>query len=369
MDPMKLLIFSDLHLETPFRWAGREVGRAWRRRLHGVLAQIVELARREQVDAILCGGDLYEHDRFTPETVGSVARAFEAARPIPVFIAPGNHDWYGPESLYRRAHFSSNVHVFEEDRLTRVPLADGFWLWGAAHRAPANTDGFLERFRVGGPGVHLALFHGSEGTYLARERTGKEPHAPFREEQVLEAGLHHAFLGHYHCPIDTDALTYPGNPDPLEFGEQGDRGAVIATVSPEGRVSRRRVRVALSRVHDLEVDVSGCGSLDEIRARVQNAGGGLQGIARVTLLGELTRDVELRAADLEQSAHLEALRVVVSPKLRVGYDLDAIAIEATVRGQFVRDVLEDGELDEEERRAVVVTGLRALEAREDLEVL
>lgn len=122
---MKLLIFSDLHLETPFRWAGRNAGRAWRQRLHEVLGRIVELARREHVDAIFCGGDLYEHERFTPDTVQAVARAFEAARPIPVFVAPGNHDWYGPESLYRRARFSSNVHVFEEDRLTRVPLADG----------------------------------------------------------------------------------------------------------------------------------------------------------------------------------------------------------------------------------------------------
>lgn len=366
---MKLLIFSDLHLETPFRWAGSHAGQAWRRRLHKVLERIVELARREHVDAMLCGGDLYEHERFTPETVQAVARAFEAARPIPVFVAPGNHDWYGPESLYRRARFSSNVHVFEEDRLTRVPLADWVSLWGAAHRAPANTDGFLEGFRVSGRGVHLALFHGSEGRFLARERTGKEPHAPFREEQIRQAGLHHAFAGHYHYPVDTDVLTYPGNPDPLEFGEEGERGAVIATVTPEGRITRRRVRVAVSQVNDLRVDVGGCSSVDEIRARLQDAVAGLEGIARVTLSGELARDVELRAADLEEPEHLEALRVVVSPELRVGYDLDAIAEEATVRGQFVRDVLEDPELDDEDRRAVIVTGLWALEGREDLEAL
>ncbi|MEE9280402.1 MAG: metallophosphoesterase [Myxococcota bacterium] len=366
---MKLLLFSDLHLETPFRWAGSQAGRARRRRLRQVLGRIVELARREQVDAILCGGDLYEQERFTPETVESIGRAFEAARPIPVFIAPGNHDWYGPESLYRHARFSSNVHVFEEDRLRRVSLAEGITLWGAAHRAPANTDGFLDGFRVSGPGLHLALFHGSEGAFLARERAGKEPHAPFREDQIREAGLRHVFAGHYHCPVDTDALTYPGNPDPLEFGEEGPRGAVIATVSPEGQVTQRRVPVALSQVHDLPIDVSGCASVDEIQARVQEAIAGLEGIARVTLSGELARDVELRAADLEAPEHLEAFRVVVSPELRVGYDLDAIAAEATVRGQFVRDVLEDGELDEHDRRAVIVTGLRALEGREDLEAL
>jgi exonuclease SbcD len=53
--------------------------------------------------------------------------------------------------------------------------------------------------------------------------------------------------------------------------------------------------------------------------------------------------------------------------LRAAYDLDAIAGEATVRGQFVRDVL-DSQLEPSLRQRVLVTGLRALDGRDDLEV-
>ena len=52
--------------------------------------------------------------------------------------------------------------------------------------------------------------------------------------------------------------------------------------------------------------------------------------------------------------------------LHPAYDLPVIAAEPTVRGQFVRDVLE-AELDEAERRRVLVVGLRALEGRSDLD--
>ncbi len=54
-------------------------------------------------------------------------------------------------------------------------------------------------------------------------------------------------------------------------------------------------------------------------------------------------------------------------RIGLGYDLDAIAAEATVRGQFVRDALEELG-DDQTRRKVVLTGLRALEGRADLEV-
>ena len=52
----------------------------------------------------------------------------------------------------------------------------------------------------------------------------------------------------------------------------------------------------------------------------------------------------------------------------VAYDLDRLATESTVRGQFVRLATDDID-DPELRRQVVTTGLRALDGRRDLEVV
>jgi hypothetical protein len=54
--------------------------------------------------------------------------------------------------------------------------------------------------------------------------------------------------------------------------------------------------------------------------------------------------------------------------MRTAYDIDAIGDEKTVRGQFVRDVTA-ASMDEDERYRVLVTGLRALAGRDDLEVI
>lgn len=39
----------------------------------------------------------------------------------PAYLTPGNHDWYGPDSLYRRLDWPAHVHVFTEDRLFPCP--------------------------------------------------------------------------------------------------------------------------------------------------------------------------------------------------------------------------------------------------------
>lgn len=363
---MKLLLFADLHLDAPFAWATPEAARARRRNRRETLTRILELASAERVDAVLSAGDLFEHDRVSPDTVEFLRTSFERAE-VPIYLAPGNHDWLSARSPYALTDWSSNVHVFTEARLTPVSLADGLTLWGAAHRAPANTDGFFAGFRPDRGGQHLALAHASERSLLGWQEEGKQPHAPFEAREIAEAGIAHAFLGHYHLPRDADRHTYPGNPDPLEFGEEGERGAVLVTVDGDGRVSRERRSVAVSRVHDVTVTLDGAGHEDDVRAAVAAAVEGLDGWVRVTLEGELGPSAAVSFRELERGwERLDAL-VVRAGQLSVGYDLEAIRAEQTVRGEFARDAFESIE-DPETRRRVLLTGLRALEGRADLEV-
>ena len=85
--------------------------------------------------------------------------------------------------------------------------------------------------------------------------------------------------------------------------------------------------------------------------------------------GDLEPEVDLTEAALRDvlSQRFEAFRLHVGD-LRPAYDIEAIQEEPTVRGQFVRDVLSDG-LGPDDTRRVLITGLRALGGRDDLDVL
>ena len=369
---LKIVHFADVHLDAPFAWceATGNVARRRREALRDALLAIASLARATGADALLCGGDLYEHDRVTLDTGKFLRETFAGLDPVPVYLAPGNHDWYGPESLYATEDWSDNVHIFREATLRPVPLGPGITLWGAAHCAPANTDNFLGAgFRAEGPGGHFALFHGAEHSWLTAQEEGKVPHAPFDAAEIPAAGLYHAFLGHYHRPVDGAHHTYPGNPDPLQFGEDGERGAVVATITPDGLLERERHVVAVTRVHDLTLDITGSTNRQQIRDALRETSGDLDGLARLTLNGDIEPSLDLREDTIRDQLleRFEAVQIRTTG-LHLAYDLEEIREEPTVKGQFVRDVLEAA-LPEEEQRRILRMGLRALDGRDDLEVL
>src|SRR5262249_32140679 len=121
---MRVVLFADLHLDTAFAWAGREVARRRRQRLRDVLVRIAELAVDVHADALLCAGDLYEHDRVLPDTAEFVRRTFEDFHPLPVYLAPGNHAWFGPARL--RGPLRLRPWAAQRTRVRR-------WAAGAGH--------------------------------------------------------------------------------------------------------------------------------------------------------------------------------------------------------------------------------------------
>jgi hypothetical protein len=121
----------------------------------------------------------------------------------------------------------------------------------------------------------------------------------------------------------------------------------------------------MTEAHDLALSVDGCTSQQEVRDRLAELLAHRAGVARVTVEGDLDPRVDLRAGDLMDVPHELDGVLVRFGQLRPAYDLKVIAEEPTVRGQFVRDVL-DAELEEDDRRRVLLVGLRALEGQTEL---
>lgn len=379
MDEITLVMFADLHLDRQFAWASPAAASRRRQAIRRSLQHVVELADQVAADAILCGGDLYENELFTPDTAAFVSELFDCGRPV--LIAPGNHDFYSPTSMYARTRWSPNVSIFTESRFRPVQIADGFTVWGAAHLAPTGTPGFFDTRPAvvdrsdQASGVHIALFHGSERSGLSQEGTGKVGHAPFDGSQIRDAGFDYGFVGHYHRAAVTASHCYPGNPDPLEFGESAGRGAVVAVVRADGSVTADHHSVAATACHSFEVDVTGANSTTDIVESIINALVPLDGFVRVDLVGTLAAHVELQVSDLRSSLpasatdHLDEL-VIRRAGLSRAYDLDELRSEDfSVRARFLDLVLSSPDLEPAEQDLVVELGLRAFDDRNDLEVV
>jgi DNA repair exonuclease SbcCD nuclease subunit len=357
---------ADVHLDRAFTDAGLRRSDVRRRALRDAYLRILEFA--ESADALCFAGDLYEHENVTADTEALLVRTLgEFGKPV--LLLPGNHDPHVAGSVYQRAEWPENVHVFGTSEPTSYELTPEVVIWGIAYTLRELRTEVVRQFRAPDDGrTHLLLLHGSVVTgYQGTEGD----HLPVTIEELAATGAEHVLLGHYHNGRSWERATYPGSPEPLTWGERGTH-AVNRVVVDEGKVTTELVPINETSFAEIEVDVSGAGDSGEIESvvREQIAGQIDRGRAiRVVLGGMVGQACEVRPAEIAEQVSDGFAEVIVVDSTEPPFDLTQVADEQTVRGRFVAKLLEQSETDPDradDLREAAFAGLRALAGRKDL---
>ena len=219
---------ADFHLDSPF--AGLTPQRAAQRRgeQRELLSALAELSRERQADLVLLSGDLLDSHQTYRETAQALSQALGQI-PCPVFLAPGNHDYYHINSLYAALDWPENVHIFSSGDLEAVELPQlGCVVHGRAFQAPREDASPLSGFTAPQDGtIHLMALHG--------QVDGTGDYAPISREDIASSGLHYLALGHVHqCSgVQREGTTfwaYPGCPEGRGFDETGEKGVLCLTL-------------------------------------------------------------------------------------------------------------------------------------------
>lgn len=358
---LTLLHAADLHLDSPFRSLPPQEAAQRRREQREALGALRDLALERRADLLLLSGDLFDGQTTYPETIALLARTL-GELPIPVCIAPGNHDFFSPKSPYATVAWPENVHIFTTEAVTAYPLPGlGLTVYGAAFTAPSRESDPLAGFTAPRDGtVSLGVFHGDVG--------GRGGYGPISPDSLAKSGLAYAALGHIHAQSGLQAAgatrwAYPGCLQGRGFDEPGDKGAALITLEGD-RVTLEQIPLPGPRYCLLTAPLTG----EDPAVRL------------LDLLGDRYRRDYLRLTLTGESAGLDlpALRRLLSPLCRtlelrdettVSRDLWARAAENNLTGLFLREMRERlaqcGD-DDSRRRTERATrfGLAALEGRE-----
>ena len=357
---LRMLHAADFHLDSPF--AGLTPEQAQRRRgeQRELLEDLAALARTEQVQLVLLPGDLLDGDRFYPETAQALTRALGSI-PCPVLLAPGNHDFFSPQSVYAALTWPENVRVFSSGELERFDLPElQCAVWGRAFTAPREDVAPLRGFSAPRDGVlHLGCLHG--------DAMGGTDYAPISPEDMAGSGLTYLALGHIHQYSGLQRAggtywAYPGCPQGRGFDETGEKGVLLVDVD-EGSVNARFVPLARRRYEILSVDLTGAESaLGAIEAALPPDT--RDHIYRILLTGE-GETPDLSALERALSGRFYGL--TLRDRTRLPRDLWRRKEEDTLTGLFLREMqpLCEQEPDNQVYQLAVRFGLAALEGGED----
>ena len=348
---------ADFHLDAPFAALSPERAAERRGEQRQLLDRLAGLAEETRADLVLLSGDLLDGGQTYQETVQALARCLGSI-PAPVFISPGNHDCYGPRSVYANTPWPDNVHIFSTVGVESVELPGlNCVVHGAAFTTPLADRSPLMGFSAPRDGrTHLMVLHG--------EVDGKGRYGPIAREDIAASGLTYLALGHIHACSGLQKAgdtfwAYPGCPEGRGFDETGDKGVLAVTVEDGGGVSARFVPLARRRYEIRTVDVTGA---ESPRAALEAALPAVpsEDCCRLVLTGERGPEPpDLKTLTALAQPHFYA--VTLRDQTREKRELWARAGEDSLTGLFLR-ALGPGE---EAAELAARFGLAALEHGED----
>jgi len=367
---LKILHTADLHMDSPF--AALSAGKAATRRseLRDLPGRIARLAVKEKADLVLLAGDLLDSDSFFCETAEELFGVLRNL-PLPVFIAPGNHDFYPPHSPYARPDLPGNVYVFTKNEIEYFDFSDyGFRVFGGAF-TDRSSGPLLRKFRTEKkPGVlDVMCLHGEITSSGISPEDGK--YNPVTLQQLADSGMDYVGLGHTHLASGLQRVgrtwySVPGCPEGRGFDETGEKTVNLVELSEEG-CTLKALPVSGRKYESLTVDVTDRDPLLTVQMELPEET--VRDIYRIILTGET--DVPVDTAKLYRGLSQYFFELVIKDGTHIRQDLWDRAGEDTLRGLFLARMRRqyDRARDEEDRLEIeqaVRWGLAALDNREEV---
>lgn len=221
---------------------------------------VIDLCIREQVDALLVAGDIFDSgDRSLVAQLRFVdgLRRLETEG-IRSFVCHGNHDPL--DSWHAQVAFPANCCRFGST-VTSTELcpgdADSPLVYGYSYQTREVRENlvpyFESEFRPGR--ISLGLLHANVGA-----DTGHESYAPCNVEDLARVGIHYWALGHVHTrqehELPEGLAVYPGNTQGRHPNETGARGVYLVSLTDGGHFATSFRPVDLVRWEQIEVDIS-----------------------------------------------------------------------------------------------------------------
>ncbi len=356
---LTLIHAGDFHLDSPFKSLDPQEALRRRQEQRGALEALRDLALERHAGLVLLSGDLFDAQQVYPETVDALRRTL-GELPCPVFIAPGNHDYWSDRSPYAVQSWPENVHIFHEKAMTAYPVPTlGLTVYGCAFVSPDRTCDPLEGFTAPEGGLAIGLVHGD---------VGGTRYGPIDPSSIAHSGLAYLALGHVHQfgglqQAGKTFWAYPGCLQGRGFDETGHKGALVVELDGKG-VSAQLVPLPGPRYLTKTLSVTGQEPALALADALKE--GFLNDYLRLTFTGEA------------QPLDLPALRALGEPLCRSlelrddtqpPQDVWAKAGEDTLTGLFLQEMRRCLDSASEEEAATLHLALRfglaALEGREE----
>lgn len=389
---MKIIHCADIHLNSKMASnLTKEKAKERKAELLHTFIRMVDYAVKEEVQAVIIAGDMFDHNQINKTTRNAVYDQIKLHPWIEFYYLQGNHD--SNSFLSDMEEIPENLKLFGKEWITYTAGEGGTAIKDEADASAHSVSQNAVR-KVAITGVELdqensssvyhslvldagcfniVVMHGQES-----EQSGKDKTEVIALRELRNKGIDYLALGHIHRykedKLDArGTYCYCGCLEGRGFDECGEHGFVLLEINEEEGTCRRTfVPFACRQLYEILADVSGCHTTSDMKERIDNALEqqeiASKSMVKVVLTGEIgvndEMDIDLLSKQYQDSFYF--FKIKNQTKWKVDYH--AYELDESLKGEFIRTVREAEGMSEEDKAAVIRYGILAVSG-EDISVL
>lgn len=352
---MKFIHIADMHFDKPFTILEKN-GLSESRRIEqrNVFTKMINYIKENNIDYLFIAGDLYEHEYVRKSTIEFINNCFKQIVNTRVYITPGNHDPYINNSYYNKFAWNENVKIFTNiEKIENGSIniyGYGFTDFSSkAIELPQNLD--ITK-------INVLLMHAN----LNGEYKDEFEHNPILESKLKKSEFDYVALGHIHKrSMDNLKAVYPGSMFAGGFDELGEHGIIEGEINSETKqISIKFISLDNKEFIKEEIDISNINSEEEIIDNINYKEKQENKYYEYVLVGNKNFEIDTNKI-LKLIEDKKVIKLKDQSKFK--YDLEQISKEKSLKGIFVKQLLDEIKEDksnEDEILRVIEIGLNAM---------
>ena len=355
---MKIIHCSDLHLDSKMETnLDKEKARERKNEILITFERMVNYAKENEVKVIIIAGDLFDKKTITIKAKNTVKNAIISNPEIDFVYLKGNHDEAGfldedeelPQNL--KTFNSYNWTTYDYDDLTISGIE-----FGNVENYEIYNSLILEKNKK-----NIVVMHGQES-----ETDVKDKAEIINLKALKNKNIDYLALGHIHTykkgKLDNRGVyCYSGCLEGRGFDECGEKGFVLLELKND-KIKTKFIPFSSRTLYEVNVDLTGITENKDIENKIKEE---LKDIPKTSLVklvlgGEVEigeqRDIEYLTKKFESDFYY--LKIEDKPHFKIDYM--KYQNDISLKGEFIRTVIEQKDLTEEEKSKIISTGIKAL---------
>ena len=356
---MKIIHCADLHLDSKMESnLDKEKAKERKNEILITFEKMVEYAKQNDVKAIIIAGDMFDKKTISVKAKNIVRDAIFSNPEIDFIYLKGNHDTEG--FLEEEETVPKNLKLFNDLNWKQYEYDENINISGIEFGTKNSYDIYnsllLEKNKV-----NIVVLHGQES-----EQSSKDKAEIINLKMLKNKNIDYLALGHIHTykkeNLDNRGIyCYSGCLEGRGFDECGDKGFVLLDIQ-NGKINSEFIPFAGRRFYEVNVDLTNIYENSKIEKKIEEEIKDIpsNSLVKIVLVGEreLGSDIDIDYFQKKFESKFYFLKIKDKQKIKIDYM--KYKNDVSLKGEFIRLVLDQENLDDEEKNEVIIAGIKAL---------